>query len=62
MTPIGSLTAVFSLKNRSVEERVHIYESVSGALISWLVAKNLGILPDRYPEPILDNNIHRLHP
>ena len=57
MTPIGSLTAVFSLKNRSVEERVHIYESVSGALISWLVAKNLGILPDRYPEPILDNNI-----
>ena len=57
MTPIGSLTAVFSLKNRSVEESVHIYESVSGALISWLVAKNLGILPDRYPEPILDNNI-----
>ena len=57
VTPIGSLTAVFSLKNRSVEERVHIYESVSGALISWLVAKNLGILPDRYPEPILDNNI-----
>ena len=38
---------------------MHIYPSVSGAVISWLTAKQLGILPESYPKPALV--LHRLN-
>ena len=38
---------------------MHIYPSVSGAVISWLTAKQLGILPENYPKPALA--LHRLN-
>ena len=53
MKPLGKLPAVrFTLQDKSTVEDVHIYQSVSGALISWSTAQDLGILPDHYPQPI----------
>ena len=52
LSPIGSLKAIISIGSRSVEDCFHIYESVSGALLSWKTARSLGILPSNYPEPL----------
>ena len=52
LSPIGSLKAVISVGNRSVEDHFHIYKSVSGVILSWRAAKSLGILPPTYPEPL----------
>ena len=41
----------FTINSRDAHDDVHIYSSVSGAVISWLTAKQLGILPDSYPQP-----------
>ena len=50
--PLGKLPNVtFGLNNRTVCVDVHIYKSINGALISWAVAKQLGILPECYPKP-----------
>ena len=50
--PIGKLPKVrFTINGRDAQDDVHIYSSVSGAVISWLTAKQLGILPDSYPQP-----------
>ena len=51
--PVGKLPNVaFCVNSTTVYDDVHIYESVSGALISWATAKQLGILPDCYPKPV----------
>ena len=52
LSPIGSLEAIISIGNCSVEDHFHIYKSVSGALLSWKTAKSLGIFPPSYPEPL----------
>lgn len=68
LSPIGSLKAVVSVGNRSVEDHFHIYRSVSGALLSWKTARTLGILPPKYPEPLPElpessviSSIHSTH-
>ena len=43
----------FHINGRKTHDDVHIYPSVSGAVISWLTAKQLGILPEDYPKPAL---------
>ena len=58
LSPIGSLKAVISIGNRSVEDHFHIYRSVSGAILSWKTAKGLGILPSRYPQPLPEVPTH----
>lgn len=49
--PAGKIPNVTFELNGS--EDVHIYESVSGTIISWSVAQKLGILPDNYPNPLI---------
>ena len=51
MTPIGKLPVTIQLEGRRHTDDLHIYPGVSGALISWKAAKQLGILPDHYPHP-----------
>ena len=58
LSPIGSLKAVISIGNCSVEDHFHIYRSVSGAILSWKTAKGLGILPSRYPQPLPEVPTH----
>ena len=50
--PVGKLPHVaFCVNGRTVHDDVHIYDSITCALISWATAKQLGILPECYPEP-----------
>ena len=50
--PIGKIPKVtFCLQGRKVKKDVHIYPSISGAIISWDTAQTLGILPSCYPKP-----------
>jgi len=50
--PIRKLPHVaFCINGRTVHDDVHIYDLITGALISWDTAKQLGILPQCYPEP-----------
>ena len=52
--PAGKIpNVVFELNGRHSSEDVHIYESVSGIIISWLVAQMLGILPNNYLNPYM---------
>ena len=48
----------FRLNGREAQDDVHIYSSVSSTVISWLTAKQLGILPECYPQPV--PALHRL--
>lgn len=58
--PVGKLPHVaFCVNSRTVHDDVHIYDSITGALISWAIAKQLGILPECYPEPA--RQIHAMH-
>ena len=58
--PVGKLPHVaFCVNGRTVHDDVHIYDSIAGALISWATAKQLGILPECYPEPA--RQIHAMH-
>ena len=52
MKPIGKLPVTLCLGNKEIQDDVHIYPRVSGALISLRVSKGLGILPERYPHPV----------
>ena len=57
--PNGKLPNVqFHLNGRDACDYVHIYPSLSSAVISWLIAKQLGILPEGYPQPT--PALHRL--
>ena len=38
--------------NHNFEEKHHIYQNISEALLSWKACKGLGILPDYYLQPI----------
>ena len=51
MTPIGKLPVRIQLEGRSYNNDLHIYPGVTGALILWKAAKELGILPTHYPQP-----------
>ena len=51
MTPIRKLPVRIQLEGRSYNDDLHIYPGVTGALISWKAAKELGILPTHYPQP-----------
>ena len=58
--PVGKLPHVaFCVNGRTVHDDVHIYDSITSALISWATAKQLGILPEHYPEPA--THIHAMH-
>ena len=50
MTPLGSIVITFKLGPREICQRV--YRSVSGVLMSWKASRDLGILPDTYPQPL----------
>ena len=51
--PIGKLPGVqFQLNDQSAQADVHIYQSVSGTIISWAIAQKLGILSKCYPNPM----------
>ena len=51
MHPMGKLLVIFKLGNKEFVDELHIYPDVCGVLISWKASKNLGILPDCYPQP-----------
>ena len=51
MTPMGKIPVTIQLEGRSYRDDLHIYPGVTGALISWRAAKELGILPAHYPYP-----------
>ena len=52
MHPIGKLPVKFVLGNSLIIEEFHIYANVIVTIISWRIAKYLGILPPHYPQPI----------
>ena len=53
LEPVGKISNIaFSTNCRTVHDDVYIYASVTGALISWAIAKELKILPACYPQPI----------
>ena len=56
MEPIGKISLTFQLGNKQHTDEVHIYPNVFGLLISWKAAKNLGILPECYPQPMIDTS------
>ena len=60
MTPLGRVPITIKLGRQTCRNNLHIYPGVSGALISWKVAKNLGIWPESYPYP--DNSQGALTP
>ena len=51
MIPIGKIPVNIQLEGRSYKDDLQIYPGVSGAIISWKAAKELGILPAHYPHP-----------
>ena len=52
LCPVGKIPQVaFHIGDKTVYDDVHIYQSVTSALISWTTAKQLGILPASYPTP-----------
>ncbi len=51
--PAGKLPGVqFQINGQGTEADIHIYQSVSGTIISWATAQKLGILPNCYPNPM----------
>ena len=53
LDPVGMIPNVsFCTNGKTIQDNVHIYASVTGALISWRTAQKLGILPSCYPSPI----------
>ena len=60
--PIGKIPNVtFHTNGKTAQEDVHIYGSVTGALISCITARNLGILPECYPKPMASINTAQTH-
>ena len=51
MTPIKKLPVRIQLEGRSYSDGLHIYPGVTGTIISWKAAKELGILLTHYPQP-----------
>lgn len=65
--PVGKLPGVeFRINDQVAQADVHIYQSVSGTIVSWAIAKTLGILPACYPKPIppvkvFEPRVHEMH-
>ena len=53
MRPMGKLPVSLKLGSKEFTDELHIYPDVCGVLISWKACKNLGILPDCYPHPLV---------
>ena len=51
MKPLGKIPVTIHLQRKIYKDDIHIFPGVSGALISWKAAKELGILPPWYPHP-----------
>ena len=51
MQPIGKIPVTLQLGPIKHKEDLHIYQEVSGVLLSWTASKALGILPECYPTP-----------
>lgn len=51
LKPLGRLLVRFSLAGREAETPLHIFSDVKGTLISWKVCRDLGIVPESYPQP-----------
>ena len=51
MEPVGQLPVTFSPDSKTYHDNVYIYPGVTGVLLSWRVARGLGILPSDYPRP-----------
>ena len=52
MRPIGKLPTTLTLQGRKHHEEVHIFQEVTGVMMSWKACKALGILPPSYPTPL----------
>ena len=52
MKPLGKIPVTIRLQGRAYKDDIHVFPGVSGALISWKAAKELGILPPHYPHPL----------
>ena len=52
MTPIGKLPTTFLLQGRQFCEEMHVFQEISGVMISWKACKALGILPECYSVPL----------
>ena len=52
MYPLGKTPVKIQLGCYEHSEELNIYPNISGTLLSWKACKNLGILPDCYPNPI----------
>jgi len=56
MTPLGKVPIAISLGQARYGDDLHIYLGIAGALLSWKVARDLGIWPPHYPQPIPQTN------
>ena len=52
MQTLGKLPISVKLGAQHLNEKFHIYPTVSGIVLSWKAAKNLDILIPQYPKPI----------
>ena len=57
MKPLGKIPVTISLQGRNYKDDIHIFPGVSGALILWQAARELGILPPQYPHPERDPQV-----
>jgi len=51
MHRVGWLPVCFKTRNKEHHDDSHIFPNVTGTLMSWKTCKELGILPDCYPNP-----------
>ena len=55
MHPIGRLPVCFKIGNKEHLDDLHIYPNVTGTLMSWKTCKELGILPNCYPNQTISS-------
>ena len=55
MHPVGRLPVCFKIGNKEHLDDLHIYPNVTGTLMSWKTCKELGILPNCYPNPTISS-------
>ena len=55
MHPVGRLPVCFKVGNKEHLDDLHIYPNVTGTLMSWKTCKELGILPNCYPNPTISS-------
>lgn len=52
----GTFQASVRLYNKAAKVTVHVFEESRGLLLAWYTAKELGILPQHYPEPVTQSH------